>query len=280
MKYLLLISLYLIGTTLSYNPSAAVNYARQWAYSRNPSYHDYSGEGGDCANFVSQCLIAGGLGISNCAGSYGQGGTIPYVPNLENCLVAKGWKRSSSMPSQGVPAGSVITFYNGGHAVLVVQGGTSPLVAAHTTDVYAGNGIYGYGRKYFWDPSGSDSGGSISWYPYVNGYNIYDVNNGYAGDFGNAVVALKVQGATYTVHETGGSWLSEVSNDQVAGRGNPLDGVAIKGGVEYRVHILGGGWLEPVTGYDLNDEDYGFAGILGQTIDAVAINGKTYASGY
>ena len=150
MKYLLLISLYLIGTTLSYNPSAAVSYARQWAYSRNPSYHDYSGEGGDCANFVSQCLIAGGLGISNCAGSYGQDGTIPYVPNLENCLVAKGWKRSSSMPSQGVPAGSVITFYNGGHAVLVVQGGTNPLVAAHTTDTYGGSSNYGYGKKFFW----------------------------------------------------------------------------------------------------------------------------------
>ena len=280
MKYLLILSLYLIGSTISYSADKAVAYAKQWAYKRNSKYHDYSNEGGDCANFVSQCLIAGGLGISSCTGSYGQGGTVPYVPNLENCLISKGWKSSSSMPSKGIPKGGVITYYNGGHAVLVVQGGTSPLVAGHTTDVYGGNGIYGYGRKYFWDPSGSDSGGSISWYPYVNGYNIYDVNNGYAGDFGNAVVALKVQGATYTVHETGGSWLSEVSNDQVAGRGNPLDGVAIKGGVEYRVHILGGGWLEPVTGYDLNDEDYGFAGILGQTIDAVAINGKTYASGH
>ncbi len=275
MKYLLILSLYLIGSTISYSADKAVAYAKQWAYKRNSKYHDYSNEGGDCANFVSQCLIAGGLGISSCTGSYGQGGTVPYVPNLENCLISKGWKSSSSMPSKGIPKGGVITYYNGGHAVLVVQGGTSPLVAGHTTDVYGGNGIYGYGRKYFWTGKTTTT---IKWYSYVNGYNINDGNNGYAGDYGNAVVALKVKDATYAVHEVGGKWVTASNNSQ-AGK-NPIDGVAIKGGVEYRVHILGGGWLEPVHKYDLNDSENGFAGILGQTIDAVAIKGKTYASGY
>ena len=150
MKYLLLLSLYLIGTAITYNPSKAVEYAKKWAYSRNPKYYDYSNMGGDCANFVSQCLIAGGFSTSNCPGNYGQGGTIPMVTNLETCLVQKGWKKSSSMPSKGVPAGGVITFYNGGHATLVVQGGTNPLVAAHTNDVYGGSSNYGYGKKFFW----------------------------------------------------------------------------------------------------------------------------------
>ena len=87
-----------------------------------------------------------------------------------------------------------------------------------------------------------------------------------------------IEDATYAVHEVGGKWVTASNNSQ-AGK-NPIDGVAIKGGVEYRVHILGGGWLEPVHKYDLNDAENGFAGILGQTIDAVAIKGKTYASGY
>ncbi|MCU5584444.1 amidase domain-containing protein [Bacillus toyonensis] len=44
-----------------YNPSAAVNYALTWALSRNSAYGDWSGNGGDCTNFVSQALYAGGM---------------------------------------------------------------------------------------------------------------------------------------------------------------------------------------------------------------------------
>ena len=277
MKYMLLLSLYLIGTSISYNPTAAVNYARTWAYSRNPKYFDYSNMGGDCANFVSQCLIAGGLSLSGCPGTYGQGGTIPLVSNLETCLVQKGWKRATSIPSSGVPAGAVITFNNAAHATLCVVGGRNPLIAGHTTDVYEGSSNWGSNKRYFWTGSGPST---ISWFPYVNGYNINDSNNGFAGDYGYAVTALKVKDATYTVHITGGSWVSDVSNDKVAGNGSPIDGVAIRGGVEYRVHILGGSWLPAVSNYNLNDEENGFAGILGRTIDAIAIKGKTYASGY
>jgi hypothetical protein len=43
----------------------AANYARTWALSRNPEYADYSGQGagGDCTNFVSQAMYAGGWGM-------------------------------------------------------------------------------------------------------------------------------------------------------------------------------------------------------------------------
>lgn len=44
-----------------YNPNAAVNYALKWAISRNGAYDDRSGSGGDCTNFVSQALYAGGM---------------------------------------------------------------------------------------------------------------------------------------------------------------------------------------------------------------------------
>ena len=43
-----------------YDRSAAVAYARQWAFSRNPAYISLNGIGGDCTNFCSQCLYAGG----------------------------------------------------------------------------------------------------------------------------------------------------------------------------------------------------------------------------
>ena len=42
-----------------YDRLEAVIYAHRWAYSRNPSFYDYEELGGDCTNFVSQCLFAG-----------------------------------------------------------------------------------------------------------------------------------------------------------------------------------------------------------------------------
>ncbi|WP_294480862.1 amidase domain-containing protein [uncultured Ruminococcus sp.] len=42
------------------NISAEIEYARRWAFSRNPSFYDFENSGGDCTNFVSQCIFAGG----------------------------------------------------------------------------------------------------------------------------------------------------------------------------------------------------------------------------
>lgn len=44
---------------MSYNRDLAVEYALNWALKRNPKYYDYENLGGDCTNFVSQCLFAG-----------------------------------------------------------------------------------------------------------------------------------------------------------------------------------------------------------------------------
>lgn len=44
--------------TVPYHWERAVAYARTWAYRRNPRYLDFSDIGGDCTNFVSQCLYA------------------------------------------------------------------------------------------------------------------------------------------------------------------------------------------------------------------------------
>ncbi len=42
-----------------YQRERAVEYARAWALSRNPLFADFTGRGGDCTNFVSQCVLAG-----------------------------------------------------------------------------------------------------------------------------------------------------------------------------------------------------------------------------
>lgn len=42
-----------------YNRETAVSYARKYAKSRNPEFYDFSSLGGDCTNFISQCLYAG-----------------------------------------------------------------------------------------------------------------------------------------------------------------------------------------------------------------------------
>ena len=53
-----------------YNRRKAVNYSDKWALGRNPAYFDFSKIGGDCTNFVSQCLYAGS-GVMNYSESLG-----------------------------------------------------------------------------------------------------------------------------------------------------------------------------------------------------------------
>lgn len=55
---------------LPYDRKKAVEYANYWAYRRNPQYLDFSGLGGNCTNFVSQCLFAGS-GVMNFTPTYG-----------------------------------------------------------------------------------------------------------------------------------------------------------------------------------------------------------------
>lgn len=51
-------------TEIGYNREAAVRYAEEWAYSRNPKYLNFDELGGDCTNFASQCIYAG-CGVMN-----------------------------------------------------------------------------------------------------------------------------------------------------------------------------------------------------------------------
>lgn len=47
-----------------YDRAAAVAYAHEWAFGRNPAYYNFEYIGGDCTNFASQVLYAGS-GVQN-----------------------------------------------------------------------------------------------------------------------------------------------------------------------------------------------------------------------
>ena len=46
--------------TKPYNRENAVAYARKYAFSQNSQFGHFAGIGGNCTNFVSQCIYAGG----------------------------------------------------------------------------------------------------------------------------------------------------------------------------------------------------------------------------
>ena len=54
---------------LEYNRQKALEYAEKWAFSRNPKYYNFDSVGGDCTNFISQCIFAGS-------------DTMNYTPNI------------------------------------------------------------------------------------------------------------------------------------------------------------------------------------------------------
>ena len=135
MKTILIILL--IGISLSYNPWGAINYANAYCSSYNPAFNNYKGRGGDCANFVSQCLTAGGFSLAGCGGTDNKG-MIPGVSNLKNCLTSRGWRVSGSMPPN-FQMGYPIFAKAYSHAMLAtgISGGTSGgyvFYCAHTTD--------------------------------------------------------------------------------------------------------------------------------------------------
>ena len=47
-----------------YSRQKAIEYAYFWWDKRNPYFYDFENLGGDCTNFVSQCLYFGGIGMS------------------------------------------------------------------------------------------------------------------------------------------------------------------------------------------------------------------------
>lgn len=56
----------------NYDRQSAINYAKFWAEKRNPKYYNFDNLGGDCTNFISQCVFegAGIMNFTNVTGWY------------------------------------------------------------------------------------------------------------------------------------------------------------------------------------------------------------------
>lgn len=129
-----------------YNMLKAIGYSNEYALSYNPNFKSYKDEGGDCANFVSQCIDDGSYGkwrsnqwkpytdtwVSSTKGlnfyvsQWGATKIInPTASQLKvGCPVYYNWKGTSTSVFQ--------------HAALCVQVDMSgvPVVNSHTHDYY------------------------------------------------------------------------------------------------------------------------------------------------
>lgn len=126
---------------------AELDYARKWAFGRNPAYYDFSATVGDCTNFISQCLYAGGA-VMNYARDVGW--YYASVGDRAAAWAGAGFLRQFLLSNRGVgpfgePAelssvrsGDLIMLFGGGrfyHTLLVMSViGGMPYVAAHSFD--------------------------------------------------------------------------------------------------------------------------------------------------
>lgn len=135
--------------TKTYLRERAVAYARKWALSRNPLFVDYTGQGGNCTNFVSQAMYAGGctMNFTPVFGWYylsenERTASWTGVEFLYNFLIKNTGPGpfAHQVPLQEAEVGDVIQLYRQGegwyHSLLLVgyvEDGT-PLVAAQSDD--------------------------------------------------------------------------------------------------------------------------------------------------
>jgi uncharacterized protein YraI len=171
--FMLLLLLFIISLTsiYTYDRAAARAYAEQYWNSLNhdcnSAYYEctpysywgsehcgYEGQGGDCANFVSQCILAGGhphLVGGDCRGEpcgIEEIGALRLALCLGNNF---GWKRYCGYlmpPPAGTKAGDVIIYHEtscedwSAHAVIVVEGGADAKIACHSNMRYGAHYTY------------------------------------------------------------------------------------------------------------------------------------------
>lgn len=132
-----------------YMRDKAVSYAERWAHGRNPAYYNFDGLGGDCTNFLSQCLFSG-AGVMNYTQTFGW-----YYNNLQsrspswtgveyfyNFLVGNGnvGPFGREVDAEYVKPGDFVQLGNSAerfyHSLIITQiRGGILLGAAHTYDV-------------------------------------------------------------------------------------------------------------------------------------------------
>ena len=136
-----------------------IAYARKWAYGRNPEFYSFDYLGGDCTNFISQCLYAGGavmnytkdtgwyyISLNNRAAAW-TGVEFLYRFLVKNKSVGPfGYETALYNAAVGdiIQLGNAQRFY---HSLLVISRQSGIIyVAAHTNDTY-GRPLYLYGYE-------------------------------------------------------------------------------------------------------------------------------------
>jgi len=56
---------------IPFDREKAIEYARRWALDRNPNFYNFEELGGDCTNYISQILLAGGCRMDKSSALYG-----------------------------------------------------------------------------------------------------------------------------------------------------------------------------------------------------------------
>ena len=178
MKILIFISLSLFLFVHSYDRDAVVNYAQTYwntvnhkcgsGYLKCTPYSyfgvehcGYGSHGGDCANFVSQCLLAGGhpkLKGGACRG-YPCGVEEVGASKLSNCLRDYfHWESNCGYkmaPPDNIEKGDVLVYHAGScndftsHAVIVVEGGPNAKIACHSSQQYGKPYTYMTSKPYY-----------------------------------------------------------------------------------------------------------------------------------
>ena len=148
----------------TYNREAVYQYAKKWAFSRNPNYYNFDSIGGDCTNFASQCLYAGcnEMNYDKNNGWYyinanDRSPSWTSTEFLYDFLI----KNNSAVPYgtntsiNKLEIGDIIQLsfdkINFTHTLIVIKPGNSignTLIAAHTYDAF-GKSVYEYGYKEF-----------------------------------------------------------------------------------------------------------------------------------
>lgn len=140
-----------------YNRDAAVAYAQEWAYKRNPRYYNFDTLGGDCTNFISQCLYAGS-GIMNYKKTFGwyynsvndRAPAWTGVSYLYNFLIAnKGTgPYAIELPLDKTQEGDIIQLSFDGsvyvHSLIVVTVNDGNIYVATHTDDYSSRALNTY----------------------------------------------------------------------------------------------------------------------------------------
>jgi hypothetical protein len=138
--------------TLGYNRKDALEYAHKWAFGRNPKYLDFSKLGGDCTNFISQCIYAGCKTMNHKPiygwyyyNSYNRTASWTGVQYLYDFLIKNkaAGPFATEVPISQIQAGDIIQLSFDGtifrHSLFVVETGKTPntqniKISTHTYD--------------------------------------------------------------------------------------------------------------------------------------------------